>query len=500
MEEFSVKFRAYSKKDARIKKANQIVLLSQTVIKGTLMLAFLAQMLMGNANYLIVAVPTLILFIGVVLDWGLYLHNKESESLRYVMSGTFLAAYLWLNLSGGKEYVIIYAIPQLICCLLYYDKKFSRRIAVITAVTVIVRFVKDIILSGTIEQTQFMIGFITLMSLLFFAWAATIFTQFNHDIFHTMQDEQRRQGIMMEDILHVAGMTRDSVEETSGRMESLQDSTSAVNQSLHQIADGIQSTAESIQEQSVMTGEIREAVRVAEENTAEVVTTAKHTAEQIDENSKRMDMLKQQSEEIEMVGRDVGKAMEELKKKAEEVSQITQIIFSISEQTNLLALNASIESARAGEAGRGFSVVADQIRELSEQTKSSTEKIEGIVSLLNTDADTTANLVEKSINATTQQKDLIEQNAASLNEIHTQSEMLLDRAVSLEEEVKRLLNSNNRIVENITQLSAVSEQVTANTQEASNMSERDLKELRAIASSILELLNTVEQLKKYQNS
>ncbi len=314
-----------------------------------------------------------------------------------------------------------------------------------------------------------------------------------------MQDEQQRQGIMMNDILQVAELTRNSVEETSGRMEVLQDSTGSVNQSLHQIAEGIQSTAESIQEQSVMTGEIREAVRTAEEDAQEVVLTAKLTVEQIDENSKRMEMLKKQSEEIEAVGRDVEKAMEALKIKAEEVSEITQIIFSISEETNLLALNASIESARAGEAGRGFSVVADQIRQLSVQTRKSTEKIEGIVSLLNEDADTTADLVGKSIEATDQQKDLIDQNATSLNEIHKQSEVLLNRAVSLGEEVKRLLNSNNRIVENITQLSAVSEEVTASTQEASNMSEKDLKELREITSNILELQDTVEQLKKYQN-
>ena len=500
MEEFSVKFRAFSERDARTRKANQIMLISQTVIKGFLMLAFVLQMLVGDADYMVVVIPTVILFVGIALDWALYFRNKESEILRYSMSGTFLAAYIWLNLSGGGEHVIIYVIPQLLCCLLYYDKKFSRRIAFIAAAIILVRIVKDIIITGTVGQMFFTMCLITFLSLFFFAWGSKILAQFNHDIFHTMQDEQRRQGIMMEDILQVAGLTRDSVEKTSERMELLQDSTSAVNQSLHQIAEGIQSTADSIQEQSVMTGEIREAVRVAEENTAEVVATAKNTAEQMDENSKRMNMLKKQSEEIEDVGRDVGKAMEELKGKAEEVSNITQMIYSISEQTNLLALNASIESARAGEAGRGFSVVADQIRQLSEQTKNSTEKIEGIVSLLNVDADNTANLIEKSINATKQQKDLIEQNAASLNEIHMQSEVLSDRALRLQEEVKRLLNSNNKIVENITQLSAVSEQVTASTQEASNMSERDLKELREITSSIVELLDTVEQLKKYQNS
>ena len=244
-----------------------------------------------------------------------------------------------------------------------------------------------------------------------------------------------------------------------------------------------------------MTGEIREAVRVAEENTAEVVKAAQNSAKQMEDNSQRMEMMKKQSEDIEAVGIDVGKAMDELKARAEEVSGITKVIFEISGQTNLLALNASIESARAGEAGRGFAVVADQIRELSEQTKKSTEQIEKIVAQLNDNADLTAELVGKSIHATTQQKDLID--AVSFDELKVQSEALSDRADNLNEEIKRLLNSNNRIVESITQLSAVSEEVTASTQEASDMSENDLRELEEVANRILEVQETVDQLKEY---
>ena len=95
----------------------------------------------------------------------------------------------------------------------------------------------------------------------------------------------------------------------------------------------------------------------------------------------------------------VADSMSQLQDKAKEVEKITEVIFAISSQTNLLALNASIESARAGEAGKGFSVVAGQIRELSEQTRKSTEQIAGIVKELNTNAQEAVDIVGVSIEA-----------------------------------------------------------------------------------------------------
>ena len=248
-----------------------------------------------------------------------------------------------------------------------------------------------------------------------------------------------------------------------------------------------------------MTGKIQTAVRIAKENTAEVVKSAQTSAEQMNNNTQRMEMLKKQSEDIEAVELDVEKAMDELRAKAEEVSNITKVIFSISDQTTLLALNASIESARAGEAGKGFAVVADQIRDLSDQTKKSTEQIEQIVNQLNENADFTANLVGRSKVAASKQKELIEENVKSFDELSRQSEELSERADNLEREIENLLESNNRIVESITQLSAVSEEVTASTQEASNMSENDMKELESVAGSVFEVQETVDKLKKYNS-
>lgn len=342
VEKFVVKFRKYSKKSERVKKTNQMVIACMTIIKGFLMFGFITQIILGKQGEIMIVIPAAMLAVSIIADWLLYIKDYSSAVLKNVMIYGFLIVYALLNFMNGSEFVILYIIPPLLCCMLYYNKKFNVSIVIAAILIIVIRAVKEMILIGTVKQSEFMMMAITVMTLLFFQWAARVLKQFDHDAMHTMQDEQKRQDIMMKDIMDVADMTRTKVEETSDRMIGLKNSTNSVNQSLHEIAQGILSTAESIQEQSEMTGKIQTAVRIAKENTAEVVKSAQTSAEQMNNNTQRMEMLKKQSDDIEAVELDVEKAMDELRAKAEEVSNITKVIFSISDQTTLLALNASI--------------------------------------------------------------------------------------------------------------------------------------------------------------
>lgn len=155
----------------------------------------------------------------------------------------------------------------------------------------------------------------------------------------------------------------------------------------------------------------------------------------------------------------------------EEVDKISVLINGIAEQTNLLALNAAIEAARAGESGRGFSVVAEEIRALSEQTKESSININKLVGTV---LGNSKNLVSKTSDMV---KDIQEQN----NTIYTStsafkdiSKLIIDMNPamnSLEKSSKEVSNKSDYIIEKIKNISETSEEIVALSEEINSASE-----------------------------
>ena len=200
---------------------------------------------------------------------------------------------------------------------------------------------------------------------------------------------------------------------------------------------------------------------------------------------------------IANTNQDVTTSMARLQEKTKEVAEFTGMIYNISNQTKMLALNASIESARAGEAGRGFAVVSDQIRQLAEQTRTSTEEITRIVNELNENADEVMSSVQHSVEATESQNQKIEEAAEAFENLLSNMSTLIEDIHEIDERIYGLTDSNNKLVDNIMQLSAATQEVTASADQVREMSDNNLKHANTVKDAIAKIEGSSEDLKQY---
>jgi len=231
-------------------------------------------------------------------------------------------------------------------------------------------------------------------------------------------------------------------EQTSAGVNSQKVETDQVATAMHEMTATVQEVARNAEEASraaaAADGEAREGDKVVNEAIAQI----ERLASEVVRSTEAMSVLQQESDKI---------------------GSVMDVIKAVAEQTNLLALNAAIEAARAGEAGRGFAVVADEVRGLAQRTQKSTEEIEGLVAGLQ--------------NGTQQ-----------VSAVMNNSRVLTDSSVALTRKAGESLENITRTVSNIQsmnqQIAAAAEQQSAVAEEISRsiINVRDVSEQTAAAS------------------
>lgn len=225
-----------------------------------------------------------------------------------------------------------------------------------------------------------------------------------------------------------------------------------------------------------MTATVQEVARNAEQ--------ASQAAAAADSEAREGDNLASQAiDQIELLAIEVGRSTESmtiLQQESNKIGTVMDVIKAVAEQTNLLALNAAIEAARAGEAGRGFAVVADEVRGLAQRTRKSTEEIQTLVAALQSGTQNVANSMQSSRALTGSSVILTRQAGTSLQGI--------TRAVS------NIQSMNQQIAAAAEQQSAVAEEISRSVLNVRDISEQTADASDETAASSVELARLGHEL------
>jgi len=272
---------------------------------------------------------------------------------------------------------------------------------------------------------------------------------------------ERRTNDELGDIADSAETIRSAMH---GIIDDLNESSTQLDDAVSQLSEVIEITRRGVEQQLDETEQVATAINEMTSTMQDVAGNAgmaadsANNADSAAQNgrrivSKTMDDIESLAQEMENAARTI----QGLESESESIGGVLDVIKGISEQTNLLALNAAIEAARAGEAGRGFAVVADEVRALATRTQQSTEEIESMISRLQEGAQTAVKVMEQS-----------RQHA------HSSTEQSAEAGTSLEEitaAVSQITQMNAQIADASQQQRGVAEEINRNIINISEIAE-----------------------------
>ena len=256
----------------------------------------------------------------------------------------------------------------------------------------------------------------------------------------------------------VTGVTTTAVQVTEGAL-SAQQITQQLLIATKKQADEVERAGGSVELMTKSISEVNASATQSAESARKSLATTARGAGAVQDAVKSMNLIRDQIQ-------DTAKRIKRLGESSQEIGEIVEVISDITEQTNVLALNAAIQAASAGEAGRGFTVVAEEVQRLAERSAEATKQIGALVKAIQTDTQDAVAAMEKSTEGVVQGAQLSDTAGAALAEIERSTRELAELVQSIATSTEMQVSIANEVADNMKQTLALTEQATQGVNKA----------------------------------
>lgn len=431
-------------------------------------------------------------------DLLLRIRGKADDRYRYALVVGYGIFYTFLICTTDSPIAFTYILPVVSLLVLYKDRKFMVGCAIANIASVIISVIYHLVVLGqntATDQKNYQLQIACLL-LCYIGYIMSIRHLIESDgaLTNSIKADLKRVVTTVEQVKTASNTIMDGITVVRELATENKHGSDIVVDGMNKLTDHngqLQSRTASSQE---MTGDINSQVQNVASMINDMVSLTAESGKHAKTSSVDLESLVQTAGTMADLSNEVEHILDAFKAEFETVKQETGTIDSISSQTNLLALNASIEAARAGEAGKGFSVVAEQIRKLSTETKDSSGQIGEALSRLDEISGKMTSSIEETLKLIQVTLEKVTQTGENVNKITQDSSLLGEHIQTIDSAMKEVESSNRQLVENMEQVSSIVETMTTCISDSDETSKRMLSKYEESASNINNIENVIQEL------